>query len=417
MLAEMVKNGGPGRMPGQRSLAAIAGLRLAGLSAFLLALVSLTPVDRTACFALLALAFVCTLPYAIWFRGLGLTDKMAQLHFVVDLTVITGFAAAMSGHRGDLLLVFALVAFSAAVVLSLRRSVETMLLTAAASALALYYPLPGVAVDLTPQAAAMHGAILALFYLAGLLVARRCGHNDARAAQLRRLAEILLRHLPAGLMLLDENDRILLANDRACELLRQREDDLRGRPFGGLLVAGDQPEPAADATIATPVTSRFGRADGTTFTAHVDTARLSLTQAAQPESDKPLELRVVTINDITRLVELQKQIKDTERLRTAASMAAQFAHEVRNPVAAISGSAQLLERLERNARGGAKAKAPCSEAEQADLCACIVSESTRLDEIIEKFLSFTEYTDARLQLLMRLAEETEPSTRPAVRAQ
>lgn len=81
-------------------------------------------------------------------------------------------------------------------------------------------------------------------------------------------------------------------------------------------------------------------------------------------------------------------------VRAAAGMVARMAHEVRNPIAAISGSAQLLERL----------PATMESSDRDELFRCIVSESDRLDQILNRFLALGEYPDARLAELSRFAE-------------
>jgi signal transduction histidine kinase len=94
---------------------------------------------------------------------------------------------------------------------------------------------------------------------------------------------------------------------------------------------------------------------------------------------------------------MHHRVKQEERLRTAATMATQFAHEVRNPVAAISGSAQVLGKLQRQVVAQGSPLYGVTDSDRALLYECIVNESDRLDGIIAKFLSVNEFSDQRME--------------------
>jgi len=70
----------------------------------------------------------------------------------------------------------------------------------------------------------------------------------------------------------------------------------------------------------------------------------------------------------------QKELEIKERLVAAGRMAAQLAHEVRNPLAAISGSVQMLKDV------------PMLSEEQKRLMGIVVKESDRVSQSIEQFL-------------------------------
>ncbi len=71
----------------------------------------------------------------------------------------------------------------------------------------------------------------------------------------------------------------------------------------------------------------------------------------------------------------QKELEVKKRLAAAGEVSAQLAHEIRNPLAAISGSVQVLKK-ELGLKG-----------EHKELMDIIVSESRRVSHSIEKFLS------------------------------
>lgn len=73
----------------------------------------------------------------------------------------------------------------------------------------------------------------------------------------------------------------------------------------------------------------------------------------------------------------QKELEIRNRLAIAGEVSAQFAHEVRNPLAAISGSVQVLRDELKLSK------------EQKELMNIIVKESKRVSQSIEQFLNLT----------------------------
>ena len=85
---------------------------------------------------------------------------------------------------------------------------------------------------------------------------------------------------------------------------------------------------------------------------------------------------ILTFQDITKLVEMEEQMRRQERLVTVGSLAAGIAHEIRNPLASVSGSIQLLQ-------GELKL-----EGDEKRLMDIVVRETDRLNTIITDFLEY-----------------------------
>lgn len=90
------------------------------------------------------------------------------------------------------------------------------------------------------------------------------------------------------------------------------------------------------------------------------------------------DCRVYTMQDLSRIRAMEKQVKQAEKLATIGGMAAGIAHEFRNPLAAISGAAQMLQ--DEVARSSASRK----------LVEIIARESSRLAGTIDDFLLFSK---------------------------
>ncbi|MDG1480880.1 MAG: ATP-binding protein [Myxococcota bacterium] len=94
---------------------------------------------------------------------------------------------------------------------------------------------------------------------------------------------------------------------------------------------------------------------------------------------------IFIVEDITRLREMESVLERDERLAAVGRLAASLAHEIRNPLASLSGSVQLLQ--EHNAN---------------PLHRIILREVHRLDQLVEDFL-----TSARpLQLSQMMCKPT-----------
>jgi two-component system sensor histidine kinase PilS (NtrC family) len=87
---------------------------------------------------------------------------------------------------------------------------------------------------------------------------------------------------------------------------------------------------------------------------------------------------VITLQDLSQTKQMEKQIMQAEKMATIGEMSAGIAHELRNPLAAISGAAELLD-----ASGDIK---PLNQG----LMNIITRECFRLQSTISDFLSFSK---------------------------
>jgi two-component system sensor histidine kinase PilS (NtrC family) len=84
----------------------------------------------------------------------------------------------------------------------------------------------------------------------------------------------------------------------------------------------------------------------------------------------------VTFQDLTQFKKIEEELKQADRLAAIGRLAAGMAHEIRNPLASISGSVQLLKEADH------------AKPEDIHLMDIVVKEADRLNGLLTDFLSF-----------------------------
>ncbi len=87
--------------------------------------------------------------------------------------------------------------------------------------------------------------------------------------------------------------------------------------------------------------------------------------------------RIYTMQDLSKIKKMEDQIRQAEKMAAIGRMAAGIAHEFRNPLAAISGAAQVLHHELSD------------DAATQGLMNIIIRESDRLEGTISEFLQFS----------------------------
>lgn len=148
---------------------------------------------------------------------------------------------------------------------------------------------------------------------------------------LRILHETILSSLDTGLVTLSLENEILHLNRAAEELLGVSLKAVKGMPLPQIL-----PE------LAHPIEEVEGDVDVRRLTAGAEEQCLLI--AVKPLLSSAWEMvgRLIRIQDVTEMRHMEMQRKSDERLATIGKMSAVIAHEIRNPLAAISASAQMV---------------------------------------------------------------------------
>lgn len=188
---------------------------------------------------------------------------------------------------------------------------------------------------------------------------------------LRVLQDHILRSVGSGIVTMDMSGRITSWNNAAeaitgygVEEIRELWMDVFGKSIKGLFGQTDDLR-AGPVRFEGNIAKKDGVAVVLGFTASL----------LKDESDRVRGI-ILTFQDITRLVSMEEKIRRQERLATVGSLAAGIAHEIRNPLASLSGSIQMLrEELVLND-------------ENRNLMDIVLRETDRLNTIITEFLDY-----------------------------
>ncbi len=193
--------------------------------------------------------------------------------------------------------------------------------------------------------------------------------KDLRA--LRNLQTLIVDNMATGLITVDKQGICLQANRAAFEILDPIPPELVGRHIETLMpgVMAEFVKPAEEVGNA-------HRVDWTYQSPMQGRLTLELVVSQLP-ADTALSGFIVTFHDLTRVRRLEFAMRQSEKMAAVGQLAAGIAHEIRNPLASMSGSIQLLE-----------SSFPNAESEERRLMRIVLREIDRLNNLITEFLDF-----------------------------
>ncbi len=204
---------------------------------------------------------------------------------------------------------------------------------------------------------------------------RRREITERRLQESARTAEDIIAAIPSGLVGLDEHGAVCRWNEVATRILGMGRGGMIGQHVDRWPIAGQRGlaallSDALDGRTVTRGSLDVTRTDGRTLPLGISTSRLAGSGGRGAGA-------VAVFQDLTEARKLRARMHQQERLAAVGALAASIAHEIRNPLASIAGSVELLA-----------GELPL-KGEHRVLMDLILKESDRLNLLITDFLDFT----------------------------
>jgi two-component system sensor histidine kinase PilS (NtrC family) len=222
------------------------------------------------------------------------------------------------------------------------------------------------------------------FLVVGLLAAKladRQTRSDVQlAATARTLADLRALHqrivesIRSGVVTTDLQGHIYTFNAAAEEITGYKVSDVRGHDAS--IFFGDMTRQIADSMNAAATGKVSPRFQADCLTPNGLALRLGFSIAPLSGESGEISGMVITFQDLTDIRALEETSRRQDRMAAVGRLAASIAHEIRNPLAAMRGSIQML----RSEMEG--------DTEQAQLMEIILRESDRLNKIVADYLNY-----------------------------
>ena len=366
---------------------------------------------------LIALTYLLTLVYALaWPFTARYRKHLAYVQILGDLLIITGIVYYTGGTESNFSSLYFFSIIAASIIVFRRGG-----LIAASAASILYgsliqglylgtlppYPTAGGAFPVVMPSQVVAYTIFVNvfgFYAVALLTSylsenlRLAGRKLEEAsdflADLQVFNQTIIDSITSGLMTTDFDGLVNFFNSAAAAIFARSPAQAVGANVIALLAETDDFLERVKESLSDG--RRYLRLEGTYLNGRGDEIYLGMSVSyLLYEGDKKSGF-LFTFQDLTEIKRLEREVRLKENLATMGEMAAGMAHEIRNPLASISGSVQVLREAETLSD------------EEKRLMDIIVRESERLSGTLTEFLAYARpprFEPGQIDL-RRVLEET-----------
>jgi two-component system sensor histidine kinase PilS (NtrC family) len=216
------------------------------------------------------------------------------------------------------------------------------------------------------------------FYLSGYLTgylaeeARKRGKELIQTredySRLEAFNRDVIQSMQSGLMTVNMKERMTFLNKAGEKILGMAISQCKDRPLQDLFL---ELKDNFHEGFRSRTEIAFQRPDG-------EEIKLGLSTSTLKDHRGNKVGQIIIFQDLTHIKEMEESMRRSEKLATIGQLAAGIAHEVRNPLASISGAIQLLKE-EKGA-----------EASSQRLMEIVLAESGRLNRLITDFLLYAQ---------------------------
>lgn len=349
---------------------------------------------RLGLYSTVAVAFASTILSGVLLGRVQRPLHFATLQIATDVGIVTSLVHFSGGRESVFTFLYVVVTLYGAVLFERRGAMFAASLSAAAYAGLVFGErlgwVPAHAGNPVPLPVlfAIWGVHVGALYLVGVLASllsselqrtgRALDQSTSDLQRLRDLHERTVESIMSGLLTTDREGRVMSFNPEAERITGFSLAGALGRNVESVI-------PGATAQVLhNPKQSSVRAQAARSRLAYTNRAgrKLYLGIAASILKDREGEPQghVVIFRDVTGVVEMERELSRSERLAALGEMAAKIAHEIRNPLASISGSIQILNSsLSQQEQAG----------ESGQLMDIVIRETDRLNTLINDFLQYS----------------------------
>jgi len=199
-------------------------------------------------------------------------------------------------------------------------------------------------------------------------------------AALRALNQNVVESIPSGLITLSTEGIASFVNPAGCQILRTESRSVIGHHVSEL--GFFRPEEWEDAR-RTLASESVVRIEKNNFRVGDEDRSLGYAVTPLRTLEGTESGYTLIFQDLTEMKQLEAELRLKDRMAAVGELSAGIAHEIRNPLAAIAGSVQVLQ------------KSNSLSPQEQRLMSIILKESERLNKSIADFLRFVRPQDRR----------------------
>jgi len=278
--------------------------------------------------------------------------KIAQLFF--DLVLASTVIFVTGGKSSPFIFLYVLIIIYSSIALTKLASYVTALVSGLVYVLIVFYQIraevpigTGQSIWSSVSEWGEIGLVSTYFHLTGfLLVAilsgylserfrtagRELGESERSLRILQNLHENIIQSLTSGVITLNLDGKIISANRTGLEILGiSGEDKILGKDLGQFM-SGLHLE---DLVSKKREQMLYTAPDGRMVT-------LGFSSSDLKDTDDKTRGYIIIFQDLTEVKELEDRLRTSEKMALLGQLAAGLAHELRNPLSAISGAVEIL---------------------------------------------------------------------------
>lgn len=221
---------------------------------------------------------------------------------------------------------------------------------------------------------------LCLFYLIAFIsgyMAENLLFASKELHKIRLETDEILENMRSGMITVDADSRIIYFNKAAGDILGISPEMAKRADYKNVLLA-KFPEMYFKVELAL-TTGYFETRSEIVITANERTIPLGISTSVLKGEKGEIRGVIAVFQNLAEVKQMEKRLRDADRMVAIGQLSAGIAHEIRNPLAAISGSVEVLKDSLR----------PENEQDKI-LLDLILKESSRLNRILSEFLNFAK---------------------------